>query len=673
MFYKSLLIKGFGPYYKKKEFSFNGGLNIITGSNGSGKTTIFDALQWCLYGPKGSDRTLKDRSSIINDRAQSAHIELSFYADDGSDVLLSRTLTRSGKHTVVLYIDDVKQEANITETQKILEELLGNIHHDVYSSISMMMSSPTHSINKFISGSPLDRRKVLSAIVDPTEIWSESHKVFKKRTTQEKKKVQALGNKIEVLQGIIDNIVPVEKPEEDITVIKQEIKKLYENKSLSNNNDYNQVRYLEVQLDIFKSNLEDIIVEIEEYSDDKYNVLETIVELKKEKQELENKKKEFFKDKEKRVQQKDSFEFSINFFNDQVEYLNRDRTRLLSVLSRENTLNDLLSQSKDKCAVCGTELDIDISKNNHHKQEILKLEKKDDEYKKEIQEYNNKKKFIEKYYKELLNDKNDNINWDDEIQNILNKIDKNVKEQIKIEEIINKLQEEKKNVKKEISNIEKKLSHVEKDEISDEEDIDNKIRKAEKHLLRIEAQEENYDDYVKDIEAKNKELEDLQEELEWKNKVLNTLNNLVDCSSPTGYISSDIDNFCQEVNNEVNNIYEEVFNKNPHISVESASDDLEPTCMIYSNNRNIETYSHGEQSRMIMAILCSLTSILFNRTGVWLPPLWDEPTLSIDNKDHYSVIDILSKLSVDEFNQYFVITRDNGIIKDYQEDSLLEL
>ena len=154
---------------------------------------------------------------------------------------------------------------------------------------------------------------------------------------------------------------------------------------------------------------------------------------------------------------------------------------------------------------------------------------------------------------------------------------------------------------------------------------------------------------------------------------MNTLNNLVDCSSPTGYISSDIDNFCQEVNNEVNDIYEEVFHKNPHISVESSSDNMEPTCMIYSNNRNIETYSHGEQSRMIMAILCSLTSIVFNRTGVWLPPLWDEPTLSIDNKDNYSVIDILDKLSVDEFNQYFVITRDNDIIEDYEEESLLEL
>ena len=670
MFYRSLLIKGFGPYYKKKEFTFNGGLNIITGDNGSGKTTIFDALQWCLYGPKGSDRTLKDRTSIINDRAQSAHVEMNFYADDGSDIVLSRSLTRSGKHTVVLYIDEVKQETSITETQKILEELLGNIHHDVYSSISMMLSSPTHSINKFISGSPLDRRKVLSAIVDPTEIWSQSHKVFKKRVTKEKKKVQSLQNKIEVLQGVISNIVPVDKPEEDTSIIKKQIEKLYENKELNDDPQARNSKLLKIRLDNLHNDLDNIIEDIEELSDDKYDTIQNIVDLKKDIQELEDHKKSVLDDEDRLKQQEDSFEYSINFFNEQVEYLNRDRTRLLSILSRENTLNDLLSQSKDKCAVCGTELDKDISQNNHHEQEILKLEKKDSEYSKEIKEYQDKKKFIEKSYRQLLDNKKNNIDWDSKIEDVFNSIERKEKEKIKIEENIKELQEDKKTISKEISNIESQLENI--DDV-DTEDFDSQIKNAEKHLIRIEAQEENYNDYVKDIETKNKELEDLEEELEWKNKVLNTLNNLVNCSSPTGYISSDIDNFCQEVNNEVNDIYVEVFNKNPHISVESASDDLEPTCMIYSNNRNIETYSHGEQSRMIMAILCSLTSIVFNRTGVWLPPLWDEPTLSIDNKDNYSVIDILYKLSVDEFNQYFVITRDNDIIKDYEEESLLEL
>ena len=670
MFYRSLLIKGFGPYYKKKEFTFNGGLNIITGNNGSGKTTIFDALQWCLYGPKGSDRTLKDRTSIINDRAQSAHIEMNFYADDGSDIVLSRSLTRSGKHTVVLYIDEVKQETSITETQKILEELLGNIHHDVYSSISMMLSSPTHSINKFISGSPLDRRKVLSAIVDPTEIWSQSHKVFKKRVTKEKKKVQSLQNKIEVLQGVISNIVPVDKPEEDTSIIKKQIEKLYENKEINDDPQARNSKLLKIRLDNLNNDLDNIIEDIEELSDDKYNTIQNIVDLKKNIQELEDHKKSVLDDEDRLKQQEDSFEYSINFFNDQIEYLNRDRTRLLSIMSRENTLNDLLSQSKNKCAVCGTELDKDISQNNHHEQEILKLEKKDNEYSKEIKEYQDKKKFIEKSYRQLLDNKKNNIDWDSKIEDVLNSIERKEKEKIKIEENIKELQEDKKTISKEISNIESQLENI--DDVNTE-DFDSQIKNAEKHLIRIEAQEENYNDYVKDIETKNKELEDLEEELEWKNKVLNTLNNLVNCSSPTGYISSDIDNFCQEVNNEVNDIYVEVFNKNPHISVESASDDLEPTCMIYSNNRNIETYSHGEQSRMIMAILCSLTSIVFNRTGVWLPPLWDEPTLSIDNKDNYSVIDILDKLSVDEFNQYFVITRDNDIIKDYEEESLLEL
>ena len=49
-----LTICGWGPYPEKQEIDFTGlerrGLFLITGPTGAGKTTIFDAMTYALYG-----------------------------------------------------------------------------------------------------------------------------------------------------------------------------------------------------------------------------------------------------------------------------------------------------------------------------------------------------------------------------------------------------------------------------------------------------------------------------------------------------------------------------------------------------------------------------------------------------------------------------------------------
>ena len=55
-----LTMKAFGSYAQETvvDFeSFNGGLYLIVGKTGAGKTTIFDAISFALFGePSGSER-----------------------------------------------------------------------------------------------------------------------------------------------------------------------------------------------------------------------------------------------------------------------------------------------------------------------------------------------------------------------------------------------------------------------------------------------------------------------------------------------------------------------------------------------------------------------------------------------------------------------------------------
>ena len=80
-------IENFRSYYKLNTFELSNGLNLIIGSNGDGKTTFYEALEWLFR----TDGTKKMDSKFISKK----RIE-ELFADESDDVRVSMTYEHKG-------------------------------------------------------------------------------------------------------------------------------------------------------------------------------------------------------------------------------------------------------------------------------------------------------------------------------------------------------------------------------------------------------------------------------------------------------------------------------------------------------------------------------------------------------------------------------------------------
>lgn len=88
MIIHKIIIQNFRSYYKENTFDFTNGFNLIIGSNGDGKTTFYEALEW-LFRTDGSNKM--DTKFISKKRSEE------LFASDSDDVRVAMTYEHKGR------------------------------------------------------------------------------------------------------------------------------------------------------------------------------------------------------------------------------------------------------------------------------------------------------------------------------------------------------------------------------------------------------------------------------------------------------------------------------------------------------------------------------------------------------------------------------------------------
>ena len=137
----SLTLSAFGPYAGETTIDFSklgdSGLYLITGDTGAGKTTLFDAIVFALYGEaSGSDRGGKDLASKYAGEDAASYVDFTF-SNRGAEYRVFRCVNNEGRRKVVIGDKNQLQEAvlfdgdgkpvahKVREVTAKVEEVLG--------------------------------------------------------------------------------------------------------------------------------------------------------------------------------------------------------------------------------------------------------------------------------------------------------------------------------------------------------------------------------------------------------------------------------------------------------------------------------------------------------------------------------------------------------------------
>lgn len=291
-----LTISAFGPYLDEVKIDFSvfkeNGLFLITGPTGAGKTMIFDAITFALYGQSSGSQRQSDQFRCVQANNETAtYVELSFtlhnenYCIRRSPKYFLENKKTPKQPTALLTMPNDTMIEGVKEVDaKIIELLQIDVHQ--FKQIVMIAQG---EFTKLINAGSEEREKVLRNLFN-TYRYLDLEEVLKQKTKELKEQHDLLFAKRQSLVETID--FQEEQSMQDIYEIKQQqldvINKEKEQLALQYNQEVQSLQMITIQNQRIKS-LEDISVSLSNYEQqlDVYKQMKDKIELLKQVKEVQ--------------------------------------------------------------------------------------------------------------------------------------------------------------------------------------------------------------------------------------------------------------------------------------------------------------------------------------------------------------------------------------------------
>ena len=513
--FKKIGMKNFCCYTNTMEYSMeNQGLTLITGPNGIGKTTMFDAIPFALYGITTKGLRGED---VINDKInKNCHVWLDFIVND-EEYRIDRYVKYSKHGSTVL----LAKNGNVIKKGQV----------EVKDEIERLLISQKLFLNTLLFGQKVksfftdlkdsEQKEIFRNILDLGKYVS-YREISVENVNECKKNINDLENKLKVDSSILENL-------------SDEINNLEESKKNFNKEKNKDIKELEKELKILEEELVNVksrskSLDIDSLTKDfdsiskelsEFNVskIEISSESSKKESDLRNKKESKKNEINKQATEEKN---KIQLEKRDNESLLKDKIHNLEIKFNSdinessnsiNELNNYANSAEKEIFNLSKELE-DIEKNVSNnstcptcKQKIID-EKTIEMFKEKSSELKNK----------ISNFKNNKLNYEKEAHNLLNKkrsLDNEKSKETKI--IKEKYIEEDNKIEKSFIEIDKRLSNA----ITKLDDLAHK--ELNKIIAEFSNKKEEITESINDL-TKNKET--IQEKIEFINSNNNTINNL---------------------------------------------------------------------------------------------------------------------------------------------------
>lgn len=408
----------------KTQIDFKNGLNLIVGANGSGKSTILDALSFCLFGKPYRNVNIKDIINRINKK--NLYVECEFIKNNTDVFRIIRTLKPDS-----IKIFKNEHELELLSSKKLnqdeIDKIIG-INYDLFKQVISLAIN----YNKPFLTLPTDKKRGIIEQIFNVSIFGKMSKLNKKKISDLKVQIDLNSRSLMLMDNSVltlkKRFIEIENAKKDFDKDKKENIIGIENKIKEKNDLMNEL------INEMK-NKKDEYVNIKDENDLEYRTERDniIKDLSRYEYEIKINTKKIDKIKNMSICPECNSEITeehknkeINKFNEIIDISNKDIEILTNRLNElDSLISDIYNKMNHKKVLKG-EIDslsfrIDSINSDIENLKIQKQEIEESEFKINVESM--RVELLEKY---------------DELKK-LRKTDADLRDQFKIYEIVNEI------------------------------------------------------------------------------------------------------------------------------------------------------------------------------------------------------------------------------------------